>query len=49
MLKASKSLYYAGILHNDIKTDNYVFQKIEGANNKFRLKLIDIGAACRVD
>ncbi len=25
MLKASKSLYQAGILHNDIKTDNYVF------------------------
>ena len=49
MLKISRSLFDIGIIHNDIKPDNYVFKRLENSNNKFELKIIDIGGSCELE
>jgi serine/threonine protein kinase len=49
MLKISKSLFDIGIIHNDIKPDNYIYKLLDNSNNKFELKIIDIGGSCELE
>jgi serine/threonine protein kinase len=49
MLKFSEELYKTGgIFHNDIKPSNLILQKIANCNNKYCLKMIDLGTSTLV-